>query len=539
MSTLFDALQTTTRLRAEHPALVHQDESLSYAQLLQQAQAAAGAFRARGIRRGDRVAVFADKRFEVAIVLLATSALGAVFVPINPQLKAPQVMHILNDAGASLLVTTGGRHESLKLTAAALPDTLLLRDSSTARGNAAGAPLWDDALAQAVPLAKPENVIDSELAAILYTSGSTGMPKGVMVTHRNLGAGAQSVNQYLGNRPTDVILSLLPLSFDAGLSQLTTAVHIGATLVLVNFLVASEVVRVCQKHQVTVITAVPPLWHQLASTPWPAEVAGKLRVFANTGGHMPGTLLATLRALFVNAQPFLMYGLTEAFRSTYLDPVEVDRRPNSIGKAVPNAQILVLRPDGTECDADEHGELVHRGAFVTLGYWKDEARTREKFRPLPQQLQGSLGLEIGVWSGDVVKRDAEGFLYFVGRLDDLIKVSGYRVSPTEVEEAVLGTGLAREAAVIGIPHPTLGAEIVAFVVPQSADVAPAAVIKACKSSLPTYMVPSKVLLMPALPRNGNGKFDRKQLAADYLASAVAKPAVVAPAKAEAAAEALA
>lgn len=546
MSTLFDALQTTTRQRAEHAALVHQEESLSYAQLLQQAQAAAGAFRAQGIRRGDRVAVFADKRFEVAISLLATSALGAVFVPINPQLKPQQVMHIINDAGATLLVTTGARYESLKLTAATLPATLILRDSTTAReaarGNATGSPLWDDALAQAEPVAKPENVIDSELAAILYTSGSTGMPKGVMVTHRNLGSGAQSVNQYLGNQQTDVILSLLPLSFDAGLSQLTTAIHIGATLVLVNFLVASEVVRVCQKHAVTVITAVPPLWHQIASTPWPAEVAGKLRVFANTGGHMPGTLLATLRALFTNAKPFLMYGLTEAFRSTYLDPTEVDRRPNSIGKAVPNAQILVLRPDGSECDAEEHGELVHRGSFVTQGYWKDEARTREKFRPLPKQLQGSLGIEIGVWSGDVVKRDAEGFLYFVGRLDDLIKVSGYRVSPTEVEEAVLGTKLAREAAVIGIPHPTLGAEIVAFVVPQSAEVSPAAVIKACKSSLPTYMVPAKVLLLPALPRNGNGKFDRKQLAADYRASAaVATPTAspVAEAKAKVDGEAVA
>ncbi len=222
-----------------------------------------------------------------------------------------------------------------------------------------------------------------------------------------------------------------------------------------------------------------------------------------------------------------MYGLTEAFRSTYLDPAEVDRRPNSIGKSVPNAQILVLRPDGSECDPEEHGELVHRGAFVTRGYWKDRVRTEEKFRRLPPALTGPLGDEIAVWSGDIVKRDAEGFLYFIGRKDDLIKVSGYRISPTEIEEVVLATGLAREVAVIGIPHPTLGAQIVAFVVARAASVDEAQVLKACKPKLPTYMVPARVVLMDTLPRNGNGKFDRKQLAAQLQERAQADLAIAA------------
>jgi acyl-CoA ligase (AMP-forming) (exosortase A-associated) len=517
MVTLFDALQATAGLRPLHPALVHQNDTLTYADLLAQARAAAGALQEAGVTRGDRVAIWADKRFEVVVAMLATAAVGAVFVPVNPQLKPQQVLHILRDAEARLLVTTGGRHEGLLAAGDGAPDTLLLGDAGDARKPRANAPLWNERLASASPLAAVVPVVDSDLAAILYTSGSTGSPKGVMVTHRNLGSGAASVNQYLGNRADDVILSLLPLSFDAGLSQLTTAIGVGATLVLVNFLMAAEVVRACEKHGVTVITAVPPLWHQVAAVPWPAEVASRVRCIANTGGHMPATLLATLRGLFVMARPFLMYGLTEAFRSTYLDPSEVDRRPHSIGKAVPNAQILVLRPDGTECDAEEHGELVHRGAFVTRGYWKDLARTEEKFRRLPAALMGPLGEEIAVWSGDIVKRDAEGFLYFIGRKDDLIKVSGYRISPTEVEEVVLATGLVREVAVIGVPHPTLGMEIVAFVVPVADDLAPAALVRACKTRLPTYMVPSRVERLGTLPRNGNGKFDRKQLAADLQA----------------------
>ncbi|MBA2674447.1 acyl-CoA ligase (AMP-forming), exosortase A system-associated [Ramlibacter sp.] len=527
MVTLFDSLQATAALRSAHPALIHQNDSIAYGALLAQARAAAGAMRECGVCTGDRVAIYADKRFEMVLAMLGASALGAVFVPVNPQLKPHQVMHILRDAEAKLLVTTGGRHDALCALEGTVPATLLLSDAGDRKERAAAR--WNERLAAAAPLECGASVVDSDLAAILYTSGSTGMPKGVMVTHRNLGSGAASVNQYLGNRPEEVILSLLPLSFDAGLSQLTTAIGIGATLVLLNFLTAAEVVRVCQKHGVTAMTAVPPLWHQLTAAAWPAEVAGRLRYFANTGGHMPATLLATLRALFVNANPYLMYGLTEAFRSTYLDPAEVDRRPNSIGKAVPNAQILVLRPDGSECDPGEHGELVHRGAFVTRGYWKDRERTEEKFRRLPAALMGPLGEEIAVWSGDIVHRDDEGFLYFVGRKDDLIKVSGYRISPTEIEEVVLATGLAREAAVIGVPHPTLGAEIVAFVVPADDQLHDVQVIQACKPRLPTYMVPARVVLLDALPRNGNGKFDRKQLAADLQArdsqtALVAEPA---------------
>ena len=226
-------------------------------------------------------------------------------------------------------------------------------------------------------------MIDLDIAAILYTSGSTGRPKGVVLSHRNLIAGAESVASYLGNTADDVLLAALPLSFDAGFSQLTTAFAVGAHVILMNYLLPGDVPRLCARHGVTGLTCVPPLWIQIAEQKWPEEARASLRYFANTGGRMPKPTLDKLREVFPSAKPFLMYGLTEAFRSTYLDPAEVDRRPDSIGKAIPDAEILVVRPDGSPCDPGEEGELVHRGPHVALGYWNDPARTAERFRPVP------------------------------------------------------------------------------------------------------------------------------------------------------------
>src|SRR5690606_18419806 len=219
----------------------------------------------------------------------------------------------------------------------------------------------------------------------------------------------------------------------------------GAHVVLMNYLVAQDVPRLCAKHGVTGLTAVPPLWIQLAEARWPEAAAAGLRYFANTGGRMPRPLVGSLRARFPNALPYLMYGLTEAFRSTYLDPAEVDRRPHSIGKAIPDAEILVVRPDGSLCGPGEEGELVHRGALVAQGYWNDPERTAERFRPVPGRSEPWRTPERAVFSGDIVVTDAEGFLYYVGRRDEMIKTSGYRVSPTEIEEAAYRTRLVGDA----------------------------------------------------------------------------------------------
>ena len=219
-----------------------------------------------------------------------------------------------------------------------------------------------------------------------------------------------------------------------------------------------------------------------------------------------------------NTTPFLMYGLTEAFRSTYLPPEELDTRPTSIGKAIPNAEIMVVRPDGSECDAHEPGELVHRGALVAQGYWNDPAKTAERFRRAPGQPEGVVTPELAVWSGDSVRRDEDGYLYFVGRRDEMIKTSGYRVSPTEVEETLYGMTMVSEVAVFGTPHPELGQEVVAFVVPaDAARFDTDALLSECRRALPGFMVPARIVVRRELPRNPNGKIDRTALRAELEA----------------------
>jgi acyl-CoA synthetase (AMP-forming)/AMP-acid ligase II len=293
-----------------------------------------------------------------------------------------------------------------------------------------------------------------------------------------------------------------------------------ARVVLLNYLLPRDVLNAITRERVTGLTAVPPLYIQLAQLEWPATVTGHLRYFANTGGKMPLETLKKLRARLPRTQPYLMYGLTEAFRSTYLPPEEVDRRPDSIGKAIPNAEILVLREDGARCAPNEPGELVHRGPLVAMGYWNDPEKTAERYKPLPQRESGLVLPEIAVFSGDTVRMDEEGFLYFVGRRDEMIKTSGYRVSPTEIEEVLYGTGLVGEAAVFGVPHEVLGQAIVAVVTPAfGATFDGQALLMVCRERLPAYMIPATVdVREDALPRNPNGKIDRKRLLTEYLAA---------------------
>lgn len=509
----------------DSPALTFQDETLNYRELGQLVCAAAAGLRRIGVRRGDRVLVCLEKRLETAVAMLAVSAAGGVLVPVNPAFKPGQVAYVAADCAARVLITSVERSRSLlgELTGVRSLQQLVLIGGPTAGDLAAAyqaAPqlpvtAWRQLVGPAAlrwrQISQAEPVIDADIAAIFYTSGSTGGPKGVVLSHRNLLAGAQSVAGYLGQSSADVLLGVLPLSFDAGFSQLTTALYSGAHLVLVNYLLPREVVRLCARHQVTALTCVPPLWMQLASQDWPAEATSRLRYFANTGGRMPRATLDRLRTIFPTAQPYLMYGLTEAFRSTYLDPAEVDRRPDSIGKAIPNAEVLVLRPDGSPCDPGEHGELVHRGALVARGYWNDPDRTRVRFRPYPPGA-GDESPERAVWSGDLVYRDSEGFLYFVGRNDDMIKTSGYRVSPTEIEEVAYASGLVTEAAAFGVADEKLGEHIVLAVArPAGGDCDTTLLAKAIGAEVAKYMVPRRIVVLPELPRSPNGKFDRAEL----------------------------
>ena len=521
-STLLPELIALTAQRSPTTtALVYADESLTYQALDDAMQRFAGALVEIGLGRGERVGIYLEKRFEAVIASFGAAAAGGVFVPLNPLLKPEQVGYILRDCNVRVLVTSPQR---LALLTDVLRQCDDLRDVvvTDAAGEAElPASLrvtpWRDLLD--APRGACHRVIDNDMAAILYTSGSTGRPKGVVLSHRNLVAGAKSVASYLGNRADDTLLAALPLSFDAGFSQLTTTFHVGARVVLLNYLMPRDVLKAMQREQVTGFTAVPPLYIQLTQLEWPAAIGEHLRYFANTGGRMPRETLAALRQRVPKAEPFLMYGLTEAFRSTYLPPDEVDRRPDSIGKAIPNAEILVLREDGTECSPDEPGELVHRGALVGMGYWNDAEKTAERYKLMPGREPGLQLPEYAVFSGDTVRRDAEGFLYFVGRRDEMIKTSGYRVSPTEVEEIVYATKLVGECAAFGVDHPTLGQAIhvIATAPSGSAMLDMDALLAQCRQRMPAYMVPIAIEPMVGpLPRNPNGKIDRKLLAASKV-----------------------
>lgn len=501
----------------DDPAVTYRDDTLTYGEAWRQAQRVAAQLRGLGLERGDRVAVYLEKRLETIASIFGISAAGGVFVPINHVLKPPQVAHIVNDSGARVLITSSDRWHPLTTTLAPsdLTHVIVTERETPADVGDLSLHAWGDP-ARAEP-ASIETTVDIDPAAILYTSGSTGKPKGVVLSHRNLIVGAESVSSYLGNTRDDVILSILPLSFDAGLSQVTTAFSVGAHCILMNYLLPRDVVRLCEKHGVTGMTCVPPLWMQLTAAPWPPEVASRVRYWANTGGRMPRTTLDRLRATFARADPFLMYGLTEAFRSTYLEPAEVDRRPGSIGKAIPDAEVLVLRPDGTRCDPGEAGELVHRGPLVALGYWNDSARTAERFRPVVHPGQAWRAPERAVWSGDTVFADEDGFLFFVGRTDDMIKTSGYRVSPTEVEEAAYATGLVQDAVAIGVDDVALGQRIVLVVTPAAEALEGAALLAALRPAVPAYMIPSRVEVRADLPRSPNGKFDRPLIATEVSA----------------------
>lgn len=501
----------------EAVALRDGNRELSYAGLAEELARTSHLLLALGLERSERVAIYLEKRIETVAALFGTAAAGGVFVPVNPLLKPEQVGHILADCEARILVTSPERLDLMREVlprCRSLRAVVLVGEAQAVTVPGAQVVAWAERLA--APELAPHRVIDQDMVAILYTSGSTGRPKGVVLSHRNIVAGAVSVSEYLENVAEDRILSVLPLSFDYGLSQLTTAFHVGACAVLMNYLLPRDVVKAVAREKITGLAAVPPLWVQLAQLDWPEGVDSHLRYITNSGGHMPKATLDALRSKLPKTKPFLMYGLTEAFRSTYLPPEEVDRRPDSMGKAIPNAEIMVVREDGSPCAPGEPGELVHRGVHVALGYWNDIEKTRERYKPAPGQLAGLPMAEMAVWSGDTVRKDEEGFLYFIGRRDEMIKTSGYRVSPTEVEEVVYAANLVAEVAAVGVPHPVLGQAVVLVTyAPENGDAVSAMVLEECKRQLPGFMVPAQIVARrEPLPRNPNGKIDRKRLSGE-------------------------
>lgn len=477
-------------LRGEASAIALEDRSgaLDYAGFEAAVGTLAAWLRAQNFTPGDRVASWLPKTRLACLMPLAAPRAKLVHVPINPLLKRAQVAHILADSGARLLLTQAARAETLEA------------------GDAAAAQIALEVEAVGTDALPPSAAEPDTLAAILYTSGSTGRPKGVMLSHANLWLGAISVAHYLKLASADRVLGVLPLSFDYGQNQLLSTWAAGGCVVPLDYLTARDVIKAVDRHGITTLAGVPPLWVQLIEAEWPAETALKLKRLTNSGGALTAPLVRALRSLFARADLYPMYGLTEAFRSTYLAPELVDRHPDSIGRAIPFAEVMVVRPDGTCAAPDEPGELVHAGPLVAQGYWRDPERTAQRFRPAPAFAahQGP-----AVWSGDTVVAGADGLLRFVGREDEMIKSAGNRISPTEIEEAVLAGGEAAEAVALGVPDARLGQAILLVL---RGDPAQEAALRArLKGLLPNFMQPARIEWRHVLPRNANGKLDRAAL----------------------------
>lgn len=480
------------------PALRLREGVLTYAELEGNVARLAAWLAQLVPERGARVASWAGKGRLTCLLPLATARARLVHVPINPLLKRAQAAHILADSEASLLIGNGARLATLEV--AHFSGTVVDQETALAAADALG-----DGL-------EPGTGAPDELAALLYTSGSTGRPKGVMLSHANLWLGAESVARFLALESTDRVLGVMPLSFDYGQNQLLSAWYAGASLVPLDYLFARDVMKAVEAHRITTLGGMPPLWHQLLTLDWPEDAKRSLRRLTNTGGAMGEVLVRRLRAEFPQAELYSMYGLTEAFRAACLDPALIDAKPTSVGKAVPHAELFVVDPSGEPVPVGKEGELVQCGPLVAQGYWNAAQKTAERFRAAPPASEYG---GVAVWSGDRMRRDKDGDLHFVARDDAMIKSSGNRISPQEIEDAAMATGLVREAVALGLPDPALGHRIALIV---SAELDPIVELTSkLQKELPNFMQPHIIEWRENLPHTHNGKLDRNRVRAELAA----------------------
>jgi acyl-CoA ligase (AMP-forming) (exosortase A-associated) len=504
--TLDDLLLRAAEEHAERTAIVDGKASYTYADLLAASDSLATALLDSGIARGDRVGIYMQKSWESIVAMLAISQSGAAFVNVNPALKAAQVAYIAGDCDIRLLIADTDKLDALDPGTVARafhhgptpkqPGSTDLADIFAAPGRGERRPL-----------------IETDLGTVLYTSGSTGMPKGVAFSQRNLVVGAEIVSTYLENTSDDRILSVLPFSFDYGLNQLVCAIRVGAALVVQRSQLPGDLLRGLRQNGITGLAGVPPVWSLLLrnAKSLEAEPLTALRYITNSGGRIPQANLDALRRLLPGTRIFLMYGLTEAFRSTFLPPEELDRGSDCIGKAIPNTEILVIK-DGRAAEVGEVGELVHRGPTVALGYWGNQQATDRVYGPNPLAPPELLGVERVVRSGDLVRRDADGYLYFMGRNDEMIKSGGFRISPEEVENLLIASGVVHEAAALGVDDPDgVVGQVVLAVISLRED-APDDALQVIRDHMvanaPPYMAPRDIVVVDELPKGASGKLDR-------------------------------
>lgn len=516
----------------DKPCLEEPGRTLSYAAAVTASRRTAAALIQAGLEPGAPAGIYMDKTIDQVLAMFGVWMAGGVVVLLNPILAEDQVLHIVKDCGIRTLAATAdkltpdGRGRD-RIAPARWAEAGITGAVTFGGGTKnPGSPDSDSGSAfkricrpETAPAAaaEPRRIAD-DISHIIYTSGSTGLPKGIVVTHRNSIDGAKIVSAYTGLSGDDRILGLLPLNFDYGFNQLMDAVLLGGTFVLHQFFMPNDLLRTLESKRITVFAGMPPVWlkifnPRLCDTSKPHDFSG-LRVITNSGGKVPVAVVGKLRGLFPSTRIFLMYGLTEAFRSTFLDPEEIGRRPESIGKAIPGVEIFVVDGEGRECGPDEEGELVHRGALITRGYWNNPEKTAEVFRPNPLLDPSNRHLETVVFSGDIVKRDAEGFLYYVGRRDAMIKTKGYRVSPTEVEERVTAIpGVAECVAAAYEEEDEIRLRV--FMTLSSPAVTAETVIGHCKRNFPFYLVPDDVVVLSAFPLTANGKIDRTRTVREH------------------------
>jgi acyl-CoA ligase (AMP-forming) (exosortase A-associated) len=533
-----DLMLASAEAVPDKAAVFHGSLSVTFGEVKRDAEALAQTLLGLGLRKSDRVGVLLEKRFEKVTSIFGLSRAGGVFVPIRKQAKADQVAHILADSGARVLIVGYAKFDTLREKLDKYPalETVIAvgnpEETSDTTLNGKVVLPWSQAVASAFVTA-PANapvavapalgatvsesrvsypwpyLVETDLAAILYTSGSTGNPKGVVLNHLNLVAGARTVAQFLQINENDKLLSILTFGFDYGLNQLTTAFLCRAQIVLLDYVLPKQIIETVRKHSVTGLAAVAATWINLLQSKWDQASMPTLRYLTNSGGAIPEHYVRDLRARLPKTSVFLMYGLTEAFRSTYLDPALVDAHPTSMGKAIPGEEILILGPDHKPVAAGEIGELVHRGVLVAQGYWNAPELTAIRYRRDPMQPLEIPIPQMVVYSGDMVRIDSEGLLYFIGRNDEMIKSAGNRISPTEIEDVLYETGMVQSAVAMGIPHDIYGQSIAVVIAPKAGqEFSLEIMMDRCKAIMPVYMIPSVVEVWTTIPINGTGKLDR-------------------------------
>jgi amino acid adenylation domain-containing protein len=500
-------LERSAADRPDKTALICGERRLTYREVDDEATRVAALLQAHGVRRGDRVAIYLDNSVEAVVAVFGTLKAGAVFMMVNPTVKTDKLGYLLNHARATGLVIGAHSLKRLEPLWSRTPHLQTLVTVGRTAGQATSKDVISFDARPGMPL-RPSRNIDIDLAALVYTSGSTGHPKGVMLTHLNIVSAATSITTYLENTGDDVILNVLPLSFDYGLYQVLMAFKVGATLVLEpSFTYPAETLGVLVRERVTGFPIVPTMSALLLQMDLSRYDFAALRYITNTGAALPTQHIVELRRAFPHVTLYSMYGLTECKRVSYLPPSQLDVRPDSVGKGMPNEEVYIVDEHGRRLESGV-GELVIRGSHVMKGYWDQPDETDKVLRP------GPLPGERVLHSGDIFRMDDEGYLYFVGRKDDIIKTRGEKVSPKEVENVLYTLAPIAEAAVVGVPDPILGQVVKAVVtVKAGASLTQLEVMRHCASHLEDFMVPKLVEIREALPKTGTGKIDKSSLKA--------------------------